>query len=523
MTRLWIVILTGSLLFSACGDSTITNTPTGFSQTVIPTVKSETNIVATGTTYYVDGNLGSDSNPGTKDQPWQTIQNAVKRVIAGDTVYIRGGQYLGIQNGWFFQNSGSPTKPITLTNYPGEQVVFKHTTVTNIDYPIFSCSINPNDLPSWQTPKADYIRIIGTDVIPQLLSNKVESKKGIVFQGLEGEQSYDISVADCDHWEVAGIDFIETAGGIRTWKNNFQMEEHSTDNWNVHDNRVYIFYRESGMQFNGDENIIVNNEIYKVTNRMDTPYGCQLLNILGDHNIIRGNTLSRAGSATDCAGILFEWDLADANLVERNLIIDLIAGIDIEGGDNNLIRNNIIYRIDSPNQYRAGIEIKSYDSLKTDWPCNETSGTARALLPANNPANPDYQYYYNPRNCHSYGNQIYNNTIHGFVEGIRLYPLAGENTIIRNNTFSNWTRGDICLYNTLGFCNPLPVEVTVSNNAAQHFNFVDILRFDFHLKVYSPLIDAGYDLGSLNPNDFDGNSRPQDHGFDIGAYEFLAP
>ncbi len=71
------------------------------------------------------------------------------------------------------------------------------------------------------------------------------------------------------------------------------------------------------MQFNGDNNRIENNEIYKVTGREDTPYGCVLLNITGDHNTIRGNILNGDGSEAYCVGIRFEWDLADANLVEQ--------------------------------------------------------------------------------------------------------------------------------------------------------------------------------------------------------------
>ena len=115
--------------------------------------------------------------------------------------------------------------------------------------------------------------------------------------------------------------------------------------------------------------------------------------------------------------------------------------------------------------------------------------SAQALLPANNPAHPDYQYYYNPRNCHSYGNQIYNNTIHGFVEGIRLYPLVGENTIIRNNVFSGWTRGGICYYNASdGTCKPLPADLTADHNVTQGpFGFVDIQHFDFPFGRKFPL------------------------------------
>jgi parallel beta-helix repeat protein len=301
------------------------------------------------------------------------------------------------------------------------------------------------------------------------------------------------------------------------------MDDNSADYWYVHDNRVYNYYRESGMQFNGDNNLIEDNEIYKVSNRLDTPYGCQLLNILGHNNVIRGNTLSRLGSTAQCAGILFEWDLADANTVEQNLIFDVTAGIAIQGGDNNIIRNNIIYVPNTPEPHSGGIEIFSYDSFKTDWPCNEESGSAESLLPANNPAHPDYQYYYNPRNCHSFGNHIYNNVIHGFVESVHLYPLAGENTVIRNNVFSGWTRGSICYYISISWtCYPLPVNVTADHNADQGpFGFVDIDHFDFHLINNSPLIDTGLNLGPLNSYDFDGNPRPQGTDYDIGAYEYL--
>jgi hypothetical protein len=138
----------------------------------------------------------------------------------------------------------------------------------------------------------------------------------------------------------------------------------------------------------------------------------------------------------------------------------------------------------------------------------------------NDPTDPDYQYYFNPRNCQSFGNQIYNNTIHGFTEAVDFSPRVGENTIIRNNVFSGWMRGSICYYSSR-ICDPLPAQITADHNAEQSpFGFVDIGHFDFHLTANSPLIDAGYELGSLNPDDFDGNSRSQGQGFDIGAYEF---
>ena len=463
--------------------------------------------------YYVDGINGSDMNPGTQAQPWNTIQKAVSMVRAGDTVYVRGGQYETINGGWVFSNSGTASQPITLTNYPGEQVVFKITQY-DINYQAFRCWITTE----WLTPRADYIRLIGTDVGPRLLSNGVQSSKGLVVQGPDTGYTLGMGVrtSGCDYWEVAGMDFVDVGYGIFTKKNNRQtMQDNSPKHWYVHDNRVYGFWGESGMQFNGDYNRVENNEIYKVKDQTVTPYGCQALNFLGHHNTITGNTLV---GTVGCSGVLFEWDLSDYNVLEKNRIVDGNTGVYVGGGDNNIIRNNLIYRT-APDATKYGIIIFSADN-RTTWPCDEETG-ATSILPANDPSHPDYPYYYNPRNCHSYNNQIYNNVIDGYGFGIQIKLLVGENTVIRNNAIAEWGKWSIC-YSTGGACLALPGSVMADNNVDQgFFGFVDLANHDFHLAPGSPLIDAGFDLTGLVPDDYDGTPRPQGLGFDIGAFEYI--
>lgn len=70
-----------------------------------------------GPAWFVDARRGSDSHDGTQKRPWRTINNALKKLSAGDTLYLRGGQY--------FENvycavAGTPDKPITIRSYPGE-------------------------------------------------------------------------------------------------------------------------------------------------------------------------------------------------------------------------------------------------------------------------------------------------------------------------------------------------------------------------------------------------------------------
>jgi Domain of unknown function/Right handed beta helix region len=79
---------------------------------------------------------GSDSNPGTKERPFASIQRAQKAVSPGDTVYIRGGTYRMKESDiasrdsflasiFLLDKSGTRGKPIQYFNYPGETPVFE--------------------------------------------------------------------------------------------------------------------------------------------------------------------------------------------------------------------------------------------------------------------------------------------------------------------------------------------------------------------------------------------------------------
>ena len=57
---------------------------------------------------------GNDTNPGTTDAPWLTLQHAANTVAAGDTVTVRAGTYAGFQ----VTTDGTPTAPITFTAQP---------------------------------------------------------------------------------------------------------------------------------------------------------------------------------------------------------------------------------------------------------------------------------------------------------------------------------------------------------------------------------------------------------------------
>ena len=73
-------------------------------------------------TYYV-ATTGSNGNPGTISSPWATLQYAMSNVVAGDTVYLRGGTYAVTSTQGITSNPGlvgTEENPICFFNYPGE-------------------------------------------------------------------------------------------------------------------------------------------------------------------------------------------------------------------------------------------------------------------------------------------------------------------------------------------------------------------------------------------------------------------
>ncbi|MFL0770922.1 MAG: DUF1565 domain-containing protein, partial [Prochlorococcus sp.] len=74
----------------------------------------------TSRNYYVATN-GDDTNPGTLQAPFKTIQHAITKVKAGDTVQIRGGIYR--EKLLLEDINGTKDNPITFENYPNEEVI----------------------------------------------------------------------------------------------------------------------------------------------------------------------------------------------------------------------------------------------------------------------------------------------------------------------------------------------------------------------------------------------------------------
>lgn len=123
---------------------------------------------SSATIYYV-ATTGSDANSGTIGSPFLTIQRAQTSVVAGDTVYVRGGTYAMQESQiatyssiWayvtYLTKSGTTNKRINYWNYPGEKPIFNYTAINPAGYRITAFQVNA----SWLHIKG--LEVIGVQV-----------------------------------------------------------------------------------------------------------------------------------------------------------------------------------------------------------------------------------------------------------------------------------------------------------------------------------------------------------------------
>lgn len=160
------------------------------------------------TTWYVAAG-GNDTNPGTKELPFQTVQKAQRFVLPGDTVYVRGGIY-NMQESQInsysriqafvtlLDKSGSENKRIYYWAFPGETPVFDFTNVKPANYRVHAFEVTG----SWLHLKG--LEVVGLQV-PVVNSNT----QSICFSNAGGSNNIyeQLSMHDGQ-----GIGFYLTAG-----------------------------------------------------------------------------------------------------------------------------------------------------------------------------------------------------------------------------------------------------------------------------------------------------------------------
>jgi hypothetical protein len=443
--------------------------------TALETTPGEQGALASnGPTYYV-APTGSDSNPGTESQPWQTIQKAADTLVAGDTVYIRAGTY---EEQVIPLNSGSAGDYITYAAYPGETVTIDGSSIT---------------LPAYETglfvvEDTNYIKVSGLRVVN---AGPNDNNAGIYVDNahhiiIENNYTYNTVSSGIGVWD--GSDIIIDGNEVRLACNDGEQEDitvSGTDTFEIKNNHVH----EGGPGTNGGEGITVkggatNGKIYK--NHV--------------HDITRGQ---RTCIYVDA------WGTTATSNIEicQNVFHNCGAGISLASEDGGLVRNVEIYNNIVYDNQSNGLEIGNW---------GEPGILVRPI-----------------ESIAFTNNTVYNNGSTGWGGGFYNDNPDVTDIVVRNNIFSQNPTSQIVNESTVS----LTVDHNLIDGTQEYTYaisgtdyvvgdplFVNASGADFHLRADSPAVDNGSAVGAPN-DDFDGNPRPQDGDgdstaiYDIGAYE----
>lgn len=432
---------------------------------------------------------GNNSNAGTLEAPYATIQKAFDVVQAGDNIIIRGGTYSTVSHQYGNQflkgKSGTADAPITIKAYEGETPILDGTNCPSSD-------LNMAVILMWDVK---HIVIDG-------LTIQNGTKTGIHFVG----QCEDITVKNCTVKDCTcpGIGF----GG-------YVEEAKLCKNVVVTNNTVIncASAQREAISLRWVENFEVSHNTVKdvLKESIDAKSGC-----VNGH--IFNNYIENAGHVGIYVDAGFPNTQVSHDIYVHDNIINGVSATGItlaseEGntGYNYYVYNNLVYNLTNQG---AGIKVAE---------------------------NSD-----NAANGNLYDVYICNNTVYNMAQqGFYVNLPNVENIVFRNNLSVRCNanqfaiRSDVptdkVIFDNNMFAGNQSFSVDASNvNLSSRYAtweqalaaiFVDYANGDFRLAEDAPAIDAATATGAgtvqgAPATDLDGKSRPLGDGYDIGCYEY---
>jgi len=416
---------------------------------------------APGEIYYV-ATTGNNSNPGTKSQPWRTIQKAADTMEAWDTCIVVAGDYYERVR---VTRSGTSDGPIS---YVAQGAV----TMRGF------------------TVLADYIKLTGFD-ITDTPDDNVDGF-GIFLRG-----SYCTIEANYIHYC--------TRGGMSMY-----VEPHDSaavSNCIIRNNRLYKNAM-AGIQVFGRNHLVEGNEVWGTIqyhpNWANPPSWADAdgITFFGTGHTFRKNYIhdikyGDEGNVNPHIDCFQSWGPAYGIIFEQNLCLNIQEqtpseagqGFMLEGVSDLIIRNNVI---------RSFRDVQAFGSDGLTIVNNTFAGNL----------------WLDPPQQGSIG---LNSSPHATVLNNIFYDRPSSYVSADSASLQGLAVGYNCVYRSDGrrpAGSPQPNDLWRVNPL-----FVNAAGGDFHLGANSPCIDRGTTL-ALVVNDMDGVSRPWGPKYDIGAYEY---
>jgi parallel beta-helix repeat protein len=295
---------------------------------------------ATAATYYV-AKTGNDSNPGTQAQPLQTINRGIGTLKAGDTLYIRGGNYAeDISSAAQTIPAGTSwTNPITIAAYLGESVTIRSISLmqSSIKYLVFDGLIIDRQYTVGQnavyfTGGANHIRLKNCEI--------THGGDSGVLMPYSGGSNYNEFI-NCNIHDNGILPYTppQAAYGF------YMATDHNLiDGCLIHDNGGYGIHAYSGVDGTVHDNVFRNNKIYN--NGLQTPHGTAgIILSSGNNNLAYNNLIYNNNTGVQIA----YTNPTNIKVYNNTIYGNSGIGIYIIDGQNAEIKNNIVYQNASGN------------------------------------------------------------------------------------------------------------------------------------------------------------------------------
>ncbi len=471
-----------------------------------------------GRTYWVAID-GDDAAPGTRDEPWATLQHAADSVGPGATVFVREGVY---EQRVEVRDSGAPGRPLTFAAAPDERVVLegsslevpagqnamieidggRYVTVRGFEITGYRSDVSGHvPIGILVTGAADHIRI----------ADNLVHDLGTTFEGRNGGDAHGIGVfgTDGDH-PIDDVEIVDnelanlTLGSSEALVVNGNVKDFLIEGNKVHDTNNI------GIDVIGFEGTAPDPTVDQA--RDGIVRGNEVWNIDSYGNPAYGNSRSADGIYVDGGRDI---------LIEGNTIHDVNIGIELASEHagrstrNITARNNVVYDATA-----IGIAIGGYDRRR--------GSTEDCVIVNNTVVNTDgveLLVQFDTRD-----NVIANNVFvagprHVFVEN--SFRENVRNTLDHNLYSSvDGSSAGVWLWKGVGYDDFEGWSARSGNDRSSVFadpEFADPAGHDYSLGPGSPAVDAGAFLATSGALDLDGNPRAQAGGIDLGALEATAP
>ncbi len=485
--------------------------------------------------YYVSTS-GNDSNSGLSEaDAWRTFSyaaSAASPVSAGDTVYIKAGDY-GYDDIFIDKNYTAGAARISFIGYqnvPGDIADFDFTYGDNAD-PTLMPLINPGD------------RNVGEGInLSDIYSITIKNIQ--IANSLAGINIWNSASINSNH--VLENIFLQNIG----WEYSTAIAIKEGDG-NEISNCLIVNATGAGMDIWGNDNHIENCKVYSNESQL-TPDGTYTsmdyyIVIKGNSNLIENCYGERDGDLEDVGHGFEIKESGQNNLLLNCTVKNMIGGcfsVRWEGVRNNEFRN--CHAIGGVSDDVSAFMVREGANHNTFNSCTSENCQAgiRFIL-----AGEDADI------C-GYGNSFNNCIIQDAKWAIDLNPYYYNSAPVNDNKIVNCLIDDAdylfncerpntgnqllnCIITHVSSLtaggNTLDFEYLYSDFFDNGFGmlsgsgnisgdplFVDASSGDYHLQEISPCIDSGTSQDAPS-TDFDGNSRPVGNGWDMGPYEYSGP